>query len=168
MSGRILVGEITAPFGVRGWVKVRSFTDPPQNLLDYRPWYLEGPAGLEGAEVSLLDGRLQGAGLVALIKGVEDRDQALTLRGHKISVPRDVFPEPLPGIFYWADLVGLRVANVQGQELGRVTGLLETGANDVLVVKAERERLIPFVVGEYVKTVDLEAGFLEVDWDPEF
>ena len=167
MTGRILVGEIGAPFGVRGWVKVRSYTDPPENLLTYQPWQLEDQRE-EVKEVTLIQGRLQGTVLVAEIRGIQDRDQALLLRGRKITVPRAVFPMPMPGTYYWTDLVGLRVLTDQGQDLGKVTGLIETGANDVLVVRGERERLIPFVIGTYVKRVDLGDGCLEVEWDPEF
>lgn len=149
-------------------MKVRSYTDPPENLLDYRPWQLDREDEGHVKEVRLLEGRLQGAILVVHLEGVEDRDQALMLRGMKITVPREVFPSPPEGTYYWDDLVGLRVKTLQGQDIGVVSGLLETGANDVLVVKADRERLIPFVLGSYVKRVDLREGVLEVDWDPEF
>ncbi|MEY4685489.1 MAG: ribosome maturation factor RimM [Pseudomonadota bacterium] len=166
MSGNVLVGEIVAPFGVKGWVKVRSFTDPPANILKYVPWTLT--QGEREQPVVVLEGRLQGTVVAARLEGVEDRDQAIALRGMKVTVPRGVFPRAPKGHYYWADLVGLRVYTVDAIDLGVVTGLLETGANDVLEVKGDRERLIPFVMGPYVKEVDLDAGRITVDWDPEF
>jgi len=166
MSGNVLVGEIVAPFGVKGWVKVRSFTDPPANILKYVPWTLA--LGEREQPVVVLEGRLQGTVVAARLEGVEDRDQAIALRGMKVTVPREVFPRAPKGHYYWADLVGLKVYTVDAVDLGVVTGLLETGANDVLEVKGDRERLIPFVMGPYVKEVDLDAGRMTVDWDPDF
>lgn len=166
MSREVLVGEIVAPFGVKGWVKVRSFTDPPANILKYVPWTLSD--GVKEKPAVVLEGRLQGGAVVIRLEGVEDRDQAIALRGLKISVPRAVFPRTPKGHYYWADLIGLRVYTVDQVDLGLVHGLLETGANDVLEVRGERERLIPFVMGPYVKEVDLEAGRITVDWDPDF
>ena len=105
---------------------------------------------------------------MARLEGVDAREQALQLSGLSISVDRDRFEPAKPGEYYWADLIGLEVRTTSGVGLGAVTGLMETGANDVLVVRRERERLIPFVVGEFVKDVDLDAGVLIVDWDPDF
>jgi len=116
----------------------------------------------------LVEGRPQGAAVVARLEGVEDRDQAIALKGTRILVPRQCFPEASPGTYYWADLIGLDVVTVAGVALGKVRGLLETGANDVLDVKGDRDRLIPFVVGEFVKNVDLAESRITVDWDPEF
>ncbi len=166
MSGDVLVGEIVAPFGVRGWVKIRSFTDPPENILKYVPWTINH--GAKDTSVVVLEGRVQGGAVVARLEGVEDRDQAIALRGAKVTVPRAVFPRAPKGHFYWADLIGLRVFTVDQIDLGLVHGLLETGANDVLEVRGDRERLIPFVMGPYVKDVDLDAGRITVDWDPDF
>ena len=166
MSGNVVVGEIVAPFGVKGWVKVRSFTDPPANILKYVPWTLL--LGEREQPVVVLEGRLQGTVVAARLEGVEDRDQAIALRGMKVTVPREAFPRAPKGHYYWADLIGLKVYTVDAVDLGVVTGLLETGANDVLEVKGDRERLIPFVMGPYVKEVDLDAGRMTVDWDPDF
>ena len=166
MSRDVLVGEITAPFGVKGWVKVRSFTDPPANILKYVPWTLSNGKGDHVGKV--IEGRPQGTSVVVRFEGIEDRDQAIGLRGMQVTVPRDVFPRAPKGHYYWADLVGLRVFTTAEMDLGLVTGLLETGANDVLAVQGDRERLIPFVMGPYIKEVDLDAGRMTVDWDPEF
>ena len=166
MSSLVEVGEIVGAFGVLGWVKIRSFTDPPANILKYIPWALGSSEAPRSAR--LVEGRPQGAAVVARLEGVEDRDQAIALKGTRILVPRQCFPEASPGTYYWADLIGLDVVTVAGVALGKVRGLLETGANDVLDVKGERDRLIPFVVGEFVKNVDLAESRITVDWDPEF
>lgn len=166
MSSLVEVGEIVGAFGVLGWVKVRSFTDPPANILNYIPWALGSSE--EPRSAKLVEGRPQGAAVVARLQGVEDRDQAIALKGTRILVPRQCFPDASPGTYYWADLIGLDVVTVAGVALGKVRGLLETGANDVLDVKGERDRLIPFVVGEFVKNVNLVESLITVDWDPEF
>lgn len=166
MSRRVVVGEIVGAFGVLGWVKIKSFTDPAANILGYRPWIIE--TGDEPRTIRVIKGRAQGAVVVANLEGVENRDQAAALKGVQIAVPRECFPKPPHGEFYWADLVGLEVSTTTGRPLGKINGLLETGANDVLEVKGERERLIPFVMGECVKEVNLDEGRLVVDWDPDF
>ena len=162
----IVVGRIGAPYGVRGWVHVVSFTTPAENLLDYRPWYLARDSNWQPADV--VDARRHGKGLVARLTGCDDRDAAALLRGMSIGIQREQFPEAGENEYYWHDLVGLRVQTTQGMELGTVDHLLETGANDVLVVRGERERLIPFIQGQVVVSIDLAAGEMQVDWDPEF
>lgn len=154
-------------FGVRGWVKVYSYTRPRENILAYSPWWLDLPDGTRRC-CRLRSGRVHGKGLVALLEGVDDADAAQLLAGAGIRVERAQLGEPGPGSWYWADLEGLRVLTLAGMELGRVETLMETGANDVLVVQGERRRLIPFVHGQVVRAVDLEAGTLTVDWDPDF
>lgn len=166
MSSLVEVGEIVGAFGVLGWVKIRSYTDPPANILKYIPWALGSSEAPRSAK--LVEGRPQGGAVVARLEGVEDRDQAIALKGTRILVPRQCFAEASPGTYYWADLIGLDVVTVAGVALGKVRGLLETGANDVLDVKGDRDRLIPFVVGEFVKNVDLAENRITVDWDPEF
>jgi len=160
------VGRISGLYGVRGWVKVFSYTDPRENVVDYGPWYLRGPQGM--AEMRVAEGRAHGKGVVVRLEGYDDREQARGLIGREILVRRDQFPPAEPGEYYWSDLVGLRVVTTAGVELGMVDHLLETGANDVLVVKGERERLIPFVPEQVVTEVDLAGKRLTVDWDPEF
>ena len=166
MAGQVIVGQIVGAFGVLGWVKVRSFTDPPVNILGYVPWVLE--SGVSRNEVRVIEGRAQGQFVVARIEGINDRDQAILLRGNHISVQRSCFPKAPEGSYYWADLIGLEVLTEKGFYMGKVVGLMETGANDVLQVKGEREYLIPFVLGQFVKNVDLGGGRMLVDWDPEF
>ena len=162
----VTVGQIAGPFGVLGWVKVRSHTDPPRNILKYAPWVLKGKDSSRLIEV--LDGRPQGSDVVARLEGVTNRDEALALKGLTIEVPRDAFPRAKEGTYYWADLIGLEVYTPNGLKLGQVRALMETGANDVMDVRGDRDRLIPFVLGEYVKEVSLDQGRLVVDWDPDF
>jgi 16S rRNA processing protein RimM len=160
------VGVVADAFGINGWVKIYSHTNPPQNILDYSPWLL---AGLDGTkEVKVLSGRTHGKSMVAHLEGVDDRDKALKLKSSKITVPRDRFPPLESGQYYWADLVGLEVSNLDGAELGTIAEMLATGANDVIVAKAERERLIPFVMGQFVKEIKLDEGKMLVDWDVDF
>ena len=168
MSGqrRVVLGKVGALYGVRGWVKLWSFTDPVENLLDYRE--LEVGRGGRWDTVRLAEGRLQGDTLVARFEGCADRDQAAPLVGAELAVARERLPAPAQGEFYWADLVGLEVVTTGGVTLGKVDQMMATGANDVMVVKGERERLLPFVTGQYVKDVDLAGGRIVVDWDPEF
>ncbi len=163
----IVVGQINGLHGVRGWVKVYSHTQPRENILSYRTWYL-----LQGGNwvaVELADGRPQGKGIVARLQGYDDRDQAAALLKCEIAIHREELPEATPGEYYWADLQGLKVVNAEGVELGVVDHLLETGANDVLVVQdGDTERLIPYVTGQFVLDVSLDEGVIKVDWDPEF
>lgn len=160
------LGDIVGVHGVRGEVKIRSWTRPRENIFNYPQWRLVSAAG--DRTVTLIKGHAQGRGLVAQLEGVTDRDQAADLRGVKILILRDELPPLAPDEYYWADLEGLQVQTVSGEDLGTVTGLMETGANDVLVVQGDRERLIPYVPGLYVKQVDVAAGQLIVDWDAAF
>jgi 16S rRNA processing protein RimM len=160
------MGRVTGAFGVRGWLKVFSDTAPPEALFDYSPWLLK--LGGEWKAHKLLEGKVHGKGLIVHLQGVDDRDQAELLHGAEIAIEREQL-EPLEeGEYYWADLIGLRVVTTQGVEFGCIERLLETGANDVLVVRGDRERLIPYLQPEVVTSIDLEAGVLQVDWDPEF
>jgi 16S rRNA processing protein RimM len=160
----VALGYIFAVHGIKGWVKVHSWTRPMEAILEYQPWLL----GEEKSPVKIIDGRKQGKGLVALLPGFEDREQAITLVGQQLFIRRDQLPPTAKDEYYWSDLEGLEVHTTKGDVLGRVEKLMETGANDVLVIRGEREHLVPFVQGQYVKRVDLEGGLIEVDWDPDF
>lgn len=163
----ILVGRIHGAFGVRGEVKLESFTSPERAVLRYQPWRLRDARGGE-CEVTGAGGREGAKGLVATLPGVEDREAAEALRGAELWVPRSVLPPPAPGEYYWVDLEGLRVANLEGVDFGTVSHLFATGANDVLVVRGERERMLPFVQPDVVRAVDFDAGLITVDWDADF
>ena len=163
----ILVGRIVGLHGVAGEVKLESYTEPRTRIFSYQPWLLSSPAG--DREISGCKGREQGKGMVAELPGIADRDSAAALVGSEIWVARSVLPKAKPGQYYWFDLEGLEVINIEGVALGRVSHLISTGANDVLVARlGDRERLIPFIDDDFVKSVDLEAQRIIVDWDPEF
>jgi len=165
----IVVGKISAAFGIKGWVKINSFTDPIDNILQLKPWYLQARQPHQHwNRVKVIAGRTHGKQIVAQLEGVNDRNQAELMRGLEIAVKRDQLPETQEDEYYWVDLEGLKVVTRDGVDLGVVDSLLATGANDVLVVKGERERLIPYVMKEFVLDVDLDAGKIVVDWDPDF
>jgi 16S rRNA processing protein RimM len=161
----VVLGKISGIYGIKGWVKVFSETDPPGNILGYAPWRLQQGASLR--EVAVAEGRVHGKGVVARLEGCSDRDQAALLVGAEISIPRHCLPAAADGEYYWTDLEGLAVRNQQGIEFGRVDHLFETGANDVLVVRGERERMLPFI-DQVIRQIDLEQGIITVDWDADF
>ncbi len=169
MSDRsaILVGRISGIYGVRGWVKVYSYTQPRENILEYLPWQVGSEDG-GWQTMKVVAGRPQGKGIVAHLEGFDDRDRVRSLIGLDIKVSRDQLPQAAEDEYYWADLVGLQVTTVEGVALGKVDHLFDTGANDVVVVKGDRERLIPFVRRDVITDIDLEKGEIRVDWDPEF
>lgn len=157
-----MLGRVAGVYGVLGWVRVLSETVPRENILRYAPWHVGG------RQMRVAEGRVHGKGLVARLVGCEDRDQAAALVGQEIAVRREQLPPARADELYWADLEGLAVETLDGVALGRVSHLFDTGANDVLVVRGERERLIPFVWDDVVRDVDLAAGLIRVDWDPDF
>ncbi len=159
------MGRIGAPFGVRGWFKVQPFTAAVTNLLDYPAWWV-GSAD-DWQEHAVTEAKAHGRAVIARLEGCVDRDAAARFRGKEIAVARAQLPETGPNEYYWSDLIGLNVVNGAGQDFGRVTQMMETGANDVLVVQGERERLIPFIA-EVIAAVDLEAGVMRVNWDADF
>lgn len=160
----VQIGHISGVHGIKGWVKIFSLTEPREAIFEYQPWLL----GETFEEVRVLQGKKHGKHLIALLENTNDRDQAESRVKQAISVYRDQFPELLGEEYYWTDLEGLDVKLEDGTRLGTIDGMLATGANDVMVVRGEKELLIPFVPGQYVKQVSLEGGFVIVDWDPEF
>ncbi len=140
-----------------------SYTEPREAVLNYDRWLLIRKDGWQEATVA--EGQRHGKTVIVRIEGYDDRDQAAGLVGTEIGVPRDELPETGSDQYYWSDLEGLRVVHRDGSELGRVDYLLETGANDVMVVKGETERLIPFVMDKVVLGVDLANGEIRVDWE---
>jgi 16S rRNA processing protein RimM len=167
----IVIGKIVSVHGVRGDVKIYSFTDPIDNLLGYKRWTLR--RGDEVKQVELVKGRLQGKVLVATLHGLNDREEARSYADFEICIPRSELPNLSGEDYYWFQLQGLTVINQLGQVFGRVDHLLETGANDVLVVKPfdgsldDRERLLPYT-DPCVLKVDLDAGEMRVEWDADF
>ncbi|MTW21435.1 ribosome maturation factor RimM [Allochromatium palmeri] len=163
-ASRIVIGRVSGLYGVKGWIKIHSETDPREGILRYSPWLL----GADGVERRVFEGKSHGKGVIARLDGCEDRDQAAALIGQEIAIRRDQLPPPRPDEFYWIDLEGLAVVTQTGVELGQVSHLFATGANDVLVVQGDRERLIPFVWKDVVLDVDFDQRRIQVDWDPEF
>ncbi len=153
-------------YGVKGWVRVYSYTQPRENIVRYQPWYIKRGGNWQPRQ--LAEGKRHGKGVIARLADCADRDQALSLMESEIGISRDQLPEAAPGEYYWNDLQGLEVVTLEDESLGRVDHLIETGANDVLVVQGDRERLIPFVLEQVVTRVDLEAGIIQVDWDKDF
>jgi len=157
----VVIGTITGLYGVKGWVKIYSYTDPRENVLQYTPWFINGqPIDLEA-------GKPQGKGIIAKLVGIDDRDQAMALLQTDICVSKlPVLPKDE---FYWSDLIGLKVINEESIDFGCISQMLETGANDVIVVKNQDvERLIPFVWKEVVEHIDLEKREMRVRWDADF
>lgn len=165
----VVMGRVTAPFGVKGWVKIYALTAQPGNLCDYPVWWL-GREG-EWREMPVISARLHSNTLVAQLVGIESREAAAALKGLEIGVPRSQLPAAAGNEFYWADLIGLKVVNMDQHELGRVARIVQTGANDVLVVASEsgkeRELLIPFIA-DAIKEVDVAAGVIAVDWGRDY
>lgn len=183
----VIVGRIGAPHGIKGWVHVQSFTEPPENLLNYRHWYLKIRNQWLLETIEVLEIRPQGDHFAALLAGYSDRDQAALVTNAEVGIERISLPKLESGRYYWNDLIGMQVFTESGEYLGIVSSLFETGSNDVLVVKRDferdsqkdsgkdsekisdtREHLIPFILDEYIKDVDLKSRVIRVSWDPEF
>ena len=164
---RILLGRIVGAFGIRGQIKIESWTEPRDAIFRYQPWILRDVQGNE-REFQGARGKESGKHLVATFPDVTDRDVVEAMRGTDIYVLRSALPPPKAGEFYWIDLEGFRVVNVDGVDFGTVSHLFSTGANDVLFVRGDRERMVPFVEPDFVKSIDFEGGLITVDWDPDF
>ena len=161
----IVLGRIVGLFGVKGWVKVYSYTEPREAVLEYERCLLRKDEVWESA--GIVEGKRHGKSVIARFEGIDDRDAAAELVGLELGIERTEMPEPDQGQYYWADLEGLKVLHRDGTELGTVAYVMATGANDVLVTSGERERLIPFVLDEVILDVDLVNGVITVDgqWD---
>lgn len=156
------LGRISGVFGVKGWVKVHSYTQPRDNVVAFSSWLVKSRGGERRFEVEA--GHAQGAGVVAKLRGLDDREQARELIGADILVERSELPECAPGEYYWTDLEGLEVRTIEGRVLGTVDHLIATAGHDVIVLAGEPQRLIPFVHGRVVHEVDLAARRIVVDW----
>lgn len=159
----VILGRVSGLYGVRGWIRVYSYTDPREGILDYRQWWLKHDSDWRSTVVR--DGKRHGKSVIASLDGIVDPDMARELIGRDIAVPRDALPEPDEGRYYWRDLQGMAVRHRDGADLGTVRYVMETGAHDVLVVEGDGERLIPFVADEVVLDVDLANRVISVDWE---
>jgi len=160
----VVLGRIGAPFGVQGWVKVQSYTDPLEGIVGYPVWELHRGASL--GRKAVLDWKRAGPGVAVRLEGVETREAAQALTGAEVRVERADLPPTAPGEYYWHDLVGLDAYSLEGVPLGRVAGVLDMPAHPVLVLEGDRERLVP-LVRERLAGVDFDAGRLELDWHPD-
>jgi 16S rRNA processing protein RimM len=182
---RVIVGRVGGVYGVRGWVKIHSFTTPPEGLFAYSPWFLLPPSNNTGSagqnsrseQVKLLEFRPHGKFFVAHFEGYDDRERATLVSQRDIEVSEVALPSLPEGEYYWQQMYGLNVCiETEGSELllGKVSSHMETGANDVMEVVPcqdsldDRTRLLPFVPGVHVLKIDLVAGKIMVDWDPDF
>lgn len=169
----IVVGQLGGAYGIKGWLKVSSYTDVPEGIFDYAPWLVSLRG--ECKTVTVSQWRRHNKGLIVKLAEIEDRTQAETMVGAEISIREDQLKSLGEDEFYWRDLIGCKVVSTKGYDFGTVKELLETGANDVLTVTAnprdafgKKERLIPYLDDQVIKRVDLEAKLIEVDWDPGF
>ncbi|NIY81765.1 ribosome maturation factor RimM [Vibrio hepatarius] len=172
-SDKIVVGKFGATYGIRGWLKVFSYTDNTESIFDYSPWFVE--QGGKWVEYKVESWKRHNKGLVVKLEGLDVREDAQLMTNFEILIDPAVLPELPEDEFYWRDLIGMQVVTGNGYDLGTVSDLLETGSNDVLVVKAnlkdafgQKERLIPFLEEQVIKHIDREAQRIEVDWDPGF
>jgi len=178
---KLVVGGISGVFGVKGWVKVFSETDPLENILSYSPWFVE--INKQWQSFKLVNGKKHGKAIIAQLDGVDDRDQAEALKRARIAIDATQLAATNENEFYWCDLKTCRVVNTSGFEFGQVVDILETGANDVLVIQSKeleelqpnkgktakpKEFLIPYIWESVILKVDLDAGLIEVDWEPDY
>jgi 16S rRNA processing protein RimM len=169
----VVVGKMGSTYGIRGWLRVFSSTEESESIFDYQPWFIQ-QAG-EWQQLELEGWKHHNQDLIIKIKGMEDREAAALLTNCEIVVDSTQLPPLDAGDYYWKDLMGCQVVTTTGYQLGSVIDMMETGSNDVMVVKANlkdafgmQERLVPFLDGQVVKKVDLTARSIEVEWDPNF
>lgn len=162
-TGQLEVGRIVGVFGIKGWLKVESFTEPVEGILDYAVWHLDRP-GVAGTW-RVLAGRRQGRQVVASLEQVEDRDEAQRFVGAGIAVEREQLPPLRPREYYRADLIGLRVFNTRGFEFGRIVHFVDGPAYPLMVVRGAKEHWLP-ATSQQLRRVDLTSGEVLVDWDP--
>ena len=172
-NNRIVMGKLGSTYGIRGWLKVFSYTDNAESIFDYSPWYLNQKG--KWVEYKVESWKRHGQGYVCKLAGLDVREDAQLMTNFEIAIDPASLPELSEDEFYWRELFGMQVFTTKGYDLGEVTDLLETGSNDVLVIKAnlkdafgQKERLVPYLEEQVIKTVDREARRIEVDWDPGF
>lgn len=172
---RILLGHVSGLFGVKGWVKVFSYTDPREQITHYKKWYLGGQAD---TVIELEQGQIHKQGVIAKLAGIDDRDTAATLVKKDIWVDKSDLPQLSENEYYWHDLIGCKVSDGADRVIGKVHDLIETGANDVLVVVTsnesheiannKQEHLIPYLLGQVIKSIDLDKQQIHVEWDLDY
>ena len=162
---KLLVGKINGFFGVQGWVKIFSYTEPRKNILEYQPWYFIDDGTYKAIEMTT--GREQSKTIVAHVKGIDNRDQAGQLIGKSLYIDKDQLPQLDDNEHYWYELAGFRVINKNAVDLGVVDYLVDTGSNNVLVIKGDKEHWIPYIE-PYLVSVDKKNRVISVNWDENF
>jgi 16S rRNA processing protein RimM len=163
-SGFIIVGKIGAPYGVQGWLKIVSYTETIANIIQYDPWYLEDKGIWQ--QIKVTNARPHGKGVIAKLPGYDSPETARALTGKRIGIKREQLSTLAQHEYYWAELEGLTVIDQHGTTLGKIIYIIETGSNDVLVVKGDgKEHAIPYRLGETVTSIDLTRQVMQVNWD---
>lgn len=169
----VVLGKLGSCHGIKGWLKITTYTDSVEGIFDYSPWLIKEQG--EWREVKVTQWRFQGKAVIAELEGVTTREQAQMLTNCEIAVPAEDMLDLPVDEFYWRDLIGCEVVNINGYNMGKVQQIVETGSNDVLLVKANAkdgfgkvERMIPFVTEQFIQSVDISAKQILVDWDPDF
>ncbi len=165
MSDKIVIGKFGKVHGVKGWIKVNSFADPKENILNFSPWFTQKHSAWE--EIDIEQVLLRGNNIVAKLTNIDDRETAQTYTNVDIYVEKSLLPNLPKGEYYWSDLEGLTVINQDGVDFGTVQHLLATGSNDVLMVKNTKERMIPYL-DDVIVDIDLDKKVITVNWDAEF
>lgn len=168
----ITLGNISGVHGIKGWVKVFSHTSPREQITEYQQWFLNR-RGNDWKPVKVIEGKKQGKNIIALLENTHDRDQAEALVGSEIAIHKDQLKQLSKGEYYWRDLIGLSVETIEGERLGEIEWLFDTGSNDVFIVKDTdgievKERMLPYIMGDVIQSIDLDKSLMIVDWDPEF
>lgn len=160
----IVIGKLGTPYGVKGWIKLQTYTEYGASILEYSPWYFSEPDG-QYREIKIEEGKPHGSGFIVKFPGIDTPEDVRRFAGKTISIQRSQLPELKKNEYYWSDLDGLTVINKNGEILGKIVFLIETGANDVLVVKGTKEHAIPYLPGTVVLNIDLEKKEMLVDWE---
>lgn len=169
----IILGKLGAAYGIRGWLKVFSSTEQAESIFDYQPWFIQRSGQWQHIEIE--DWKHHNKDIIVKLSGIDDRDAATLLTNFEIAVDSTQLPKLDNNEYYWKDLMGCHVVTLDGYDLGTIIDMMETGSNDVIVIKANlkdafglKERLVPFLDGQVIKKVDLKSKLIEVDWDPGF
>lgn len=165
-ENKVVIGRIGAAHGVKGWLKIHSFTEPRENIFNYSPWFIKKQDKWQAIEIAEFSDHTPQ--MVILFAGCNDRDVAQMYTGAEIAIERKQLPNLKQDEYYWSDLEGLTVVNTENIVLGKVDYLFETGSNDVLVVKGDKQYLIPFLLDQFILAIDLPEKTIKVAWDAEF
>lgn len=159
----LVVGKIGSTYGIKGWIKILSYTEEIENILKYQPWYIEDQQGWKSIDIEQT--KMHGNGIIVKFKGYDTPENARMLSGKKIAVLQDQLPALKKNEYYWNELQGLTVLDQHGENLGKVIYLMATGSNDVLVVKGSKEHAIPYIWHDVIQEIDLQKGIIYVDWE---